>query len=417
MASEFIYTNPEAAKQAIAKLQLQAALAENTTREAIAREQTNAQRYATQSQISEREKDRQVSRDSIASQERWRGGYGSNAAANERANTQYQTILSEIKASGSDPMTKRELEARLAQFPQITEDLANNLRSERDIAYRAAKAAYDMGEGLAANYRTRIDRNKAGPAALEPIYVEIGKDQNVTLDRATGTVRSRFPMPREDMAEAGPLPSTVPSRSNMFNSPVTTIGDMKARVTGAPVGISPAQDYGGAARSVPLSAISPAQDYGGAGLPSISPAQDYGGAAPTLSTMGYPAQPPDFMDNYRAYATPTRPLYGPANTPVQNPYESVVARNPFSLGLMSIPAPQPVHPFMDMSEPYRQPSIYELYGPPNNMPYMGNDYPPRVRRSADFAVPPYMQTLPRLWDMQNIRPEFRPPLDGYYPMQ
>lgn len=402
MAVDFKYTNPEAAKQAIAQLQLQAALAENQSREAIAREQTQQQRAITQSQINENEKNRSLTREGYASQERWRGG--SNAAANERANTQYQTILGEIKASGSDPMTKRELEARLAQFPQITEDLANNLRSERDIAYNLAKNAYDMGEQLAANYRTELAGKKPTDYALPAIYERIGKDKSVVFDRAAGTVRSAFPMPRVDAAvtQNGILgaykPGGVfpPSDQMQGLGTIPTIGDMKAKVTGVPAGvpvvapraISPAQDYGGAAGSVQLSAISPMQDYGGAAVPSISPAQDYGAA---VLPTGYDRE-------YLNEVSPP-PLYGPPNRRLTD---------------FAVPLPtRPIPPFMDMSQPYRQPSIYDLYGPPNNMPFMGNDFPPRVRRSTDFAVPPYMQTLPRLWDMQNIRPEFRPPMDYY----
>lgn len=462
MATNFVYTNPEAAKQAIAQLQLQAALAENQTREAIAREQTNAQRAVTQANINENEKNRSLTREGYASQERWRGGYGANAAANDRANTQFQTVLGEIRASGSDPMTKRELEARLAQFPQITDDLKENLRSERDLAYRVALDSYNMGEQAAANYRVRISANKT-PGGLDKIYEDIGKDQNVVLNRATGDVRSRFPKPREDVSPNGILgaykPGGVfPSASEMQRggapaSGYPTIGDMKARVTGVPVGVP--QPTPAVAAPVTASGLygppnnnaSYDADYLQQIAAPTAPvaAGTYG---PPNNSMGYDR---DYLD--RIAATDTPPALA-----------AISARNPFGLGTQM--PPHGIPPFVDMSDPsLGPPSRFQLYGPPNTS---------RVQRSATIAPPigglfgppnnarlfnalPRVDMMPgptdldellsiaqqpdfmarspqvqqmimdeignaaqrmlRVSDMNSIRPQYRPPLDGYYPPQ
>lgn len=333
MALQFVYREAEPARQAIAQLQLEAAIAENASRERIAKEQTAASRYATQAQLSEREKDRAVTREDIASRERSRTGTSGDAASRERGNIQYQTILGEI--SESDPMTKRELEARIAANPQITEDLANNLRSVRDAAYKIAKSNYATGQRLANNYKAELAGKGVSGKGLDStekdkIYEQISKDKNVIFDRATGNVESLFRAPREDGPEATSF-GGAPSRSQMMgragvgaaapSTTVPTIADVRARITGAPAGLpatqsTPQPSPGFTPRStdfaVPQSYMSTdAQPRRMAPTtPPFIDMSDPSYRAPAVAEMlgptfrGLPATPPIFMDNADAYGMP-----------------------------------------------------------------------------------------------------------------
>lgn len=217
-AGDFYFRDPEAAKQAIAQIQLQAALAENQSRERIAREKTASDRYATQSQIADRDKDRAVYREDIASRSGVRSNAALDAASRERADVQYSTVLGAINVV--DPLTVNELEALFVANPQLTEDYRKNLRAERDKAYKIAKGNAAMGERLAKNYRAELlGKGVSGKgldeAEKQRTFERLEKDKNVIFDRVSGTVESAFRPPRED---------TLGTRG------APTIGDLRARI-------------------------------------------------------------------------------------------------------------------------------------------------------------------------------------------
>lgn len=451
MALPFVYREAEPARQAIAQLQLEAAIAENASRERIAKEQTAASRYATQSQLSENEKNRAVTREDIASRERSRTGTGVDAASRERGNIQYQTILGEI--SESDPMTKRELEARIAANPQISEDLANNLRSARDRAYKIAKDNYAAGEQLAKSYRSELLGKKPGDTALDDIYKRMTADKNtVFFDRATGNVQSLFRAPREDAAVAPPTASSIsPAQdyggagASAGSSTVPTIAEMQARaqarVTGTPAGISPAQDYGGAsAPSTRASLGQPTQEEilslfdqfpsavpgGAVELESyqqggrtgqrrrvINPAAALSGFSSNLSAS-IPRQRPesaallgrlrDSANDYSARLTNGSTTRIPRVSDLAAPAApSFAIPMPIGPAEMQGPAYRASPPdFMDNNEAYRP----EMLGPP---------YRPEVREAPqfmDFSDPVrepdrYSGIAPR--NMFGVNPALRPP--------
>lgn len=303
-AGEFVYTNPEAARQAIAQIQLQAALAENKSRENIAREQTAAQRYATQSQISEREKDRQVSREDIASRSRNRSDYALDAASRERADIQYSTVLGAINAV--DPLTVTELEALFVANPQLTEDYRKNLRAERDRAYKIAKSNAKNSEMAAKNYEIELSllaKSKlVDPTAKDKIYIRAREDKNVLLDLSTGRVLPAHAQPRED----------APRYSQMMERAaggITKIEDLMAQVgrgllAAAPVagGAFPTAQQMQAASRAPMPRVS-----------DLAPPPEMFGPPNRMRTFELlPPALPQPAPQFRAYDLQTlRPEYAP----------------------------------------------------------------------------------------------------------
>lgn len=382
MALPFVYREEAPARQAIAQLQLEAAAAENASRERIAKEQTQQQRYATQSQISEREKDRAVSREDIASRERSRTGAGTDAASRERGHIQYQTILGEINEA--DPMTKRELEARIAASPQISEDLANNLRSARDAAYKNAKANYEMGEKLAKSYRSELLGKKPTDPALTDIHKRLTSDKNVIFDRATGNVESVFRTPRED----GPVPGSgvlrlpggaaVPSAAAPPTlGAVPTIGEMRARITGAPV------DTSGLGNAVPIPATPPVT------------ASDL--APPSMFSLIGPAAPrepmPGPMQRFR--------MPGGFGTP---PRVSDLAPPTVAVPAPAFARPAPTFDLPQFASPAGD--IDALIGIANDprFPTLPQEHQEWILNEIGNAS----QRMPRVSDLQRLRPEYVP---------
>lgn len=303
---QFFFTNPEAARQAIALIQLQAAEGENASRERIAKEQTASQRYATQSQLADRDKDRAVAREDIAS----RGNYRGDAATRERANIQYSTIRDSI--TEFDPPTKTELEATMAMSPQLTDDLKNDLRALRERAYKIAKSNAAMGAQAAKNYQAELKGKAPGDLTLEKVYERMAKDPNIIFDRATGAVESAHRPPREDASptQANILGATrpggfFPSAQEMQGlarpaapvapqvSGITDIEDLKRQFASpSPAPVAPAAPapsvnafgvptLGGMLKSIPIS------PYGGLAIPSRTAP-----AAPRVADLAPPPSPP-----------------------------------------------------------------------------------------------------------------------------
>lgn len=414
MANSFVYTNPEAAKQAIAQLQLQAALAENESRQAIERERTSAAKYATQAQINENEKDRAVRREDIAS----RAGYRTGEAADKRGNIQYRTILDSFSAT--DPPTKSELEAMIAANPQLSDDLKNNLRSERDKAYKDAKANAAMGERMAKNYRTELDANAKDSTKLEAIYLRMARDANVIFDRATGSVESAFKMPREDGvagAAAGGSVGISPAqdyggasvsqinRSAGAGAGIPTIGDIRARITGDISGIGNAAPIASAPPVTSSDLKEPAQSIGPFGIPTFTgigrgivnavqsiPMNPYGGlelfqqgASPRIPrglemAQPPPAGPPSFSSPFGAIDQTMRATMPPAPTA----FDMMPRANQQSDDLMNL-IRFVQHPNFRLLPAMEQQSVLDELGM-------------------------LQQRMPSMSDIQTIRPEFRPPL-------
>jgi len=432
MAADFIWRDPEAARQAIARLQLEAALAENQTRENIAKEQTAQQRYATQSQINEREKDRALSREDINA----RYGQRTNAEAERRGTIQYSTIRDSINVA--DPPTAAELEAKIAANPQLSDDLKNDLRSYREQAFKAAKANAATGERIAKNYKAELDDlDKAkypDAKAKAALYKRINSDKDVLFDATTGTVASRWRMPREDapvtagmMGAAGystPQQDTAPSRSQMMNGgggtatgPVRTLDDVRRQVTGGLTG-----DIGNAEPVAPSPAVTASElDVPPAvssmyGVPSLSLAGlgkwisnnvNVGPAGVTFPNLS--------LNSFVSPAAPREPMSGPMNYGggFAMPSRAGIRVSDFAPPPTSIPAPAIVAP--------RQVQSFDMpqyASPAGNMDALIN-----MTKDPRFqTLPPEHQqwildeignVAPRVSDLQTIRPEYRPPVEDY----
>lgn len=370
MAADFIYTNPEAARQAIAKLQLQASLAENASREQIARDQAQAARYATQSQMAQRDKefatDSAIRREGIAAATGVRTGTAADKIARERGDIQYSTIRDAIRLNPSDPPTKKELEARIAASPQLTEDLANDLRSLREEAFKIAKSNADVGERLAKNYRIELDaiakEKTPDPKARANLYKRINSDKNVLFDAATGAVTSGHRMPRSDTAPSqssilgatrpgGVFPSAqemqAAGRSTAAAGGIPTIADLRARITGS--------------------------------VPAFTEAADLAGLPPTQSGITPFVSNPDAFSFF--------PMA--AQQRMASLLEQDAARR-------SVPRASDIAPPPDYMLPPSYGVPGELYGPPNR------------------AVQSPLQPQFRAYDLQNLRPEYIPMDENYY---
>lgn len=411
---QFYFTNPEAAKMSIAELQLQAALAENESRQNIERERTAAAKYATQSQINESEKNRAVQREEISAR------YGS-ARGTAAGNIQYRTVLDSM--SETDPPTKSELEAMLAANPQLSDDLKNNLRAERDRRYKNAVDNFKVGDQLAKNYRKELDDNAKDQTKLDAIYLRIGKDENVSFDRTTGSVQSRFRMPREDSVSTGTGISpaqdyggATPSQSTI-NRPapagastgVTTLEDMRARITGSPSGIGNAEPIAPAPPVTSSDLREPTPSIGSFGIPTMSGiARGIGSAIQSI-----PINPYGGLELFQQGGSPRIPRgFDMAPPPAYQPPSFAVPTSPFGAVGQQMRATMPNAPtaFEMMPRAITPPSPRQDW---DNLQYLWRAYdqstsPDQQREIMDEIRS--LQGLPRMYDLQTIRPEFRPPL-------
>jgi hypothetical protein len=384
-AGDFVYTNPEAARQAIAQIQERAAAAENASRERIAREATAQQRYVTQSQIAERDKDREVTRENYAlhrdivlANQKLDTDRTRDVAAKERARLQFGTIIEKLNNNIMDPPTQRELEKLFAAGPDLTEDQKSAARSVREDIFKAANANSINSARAAKNYTIEFDAFKKAKipdaTGLERLYKRLDGDKDVIFDRSSNTVQPKYLPPREDSAEPTDSVGSVsnggaPGRSQVIGgtpnagtpsyAPATggafpTIADMQERMTGA-------------SRAAP-------------GAPSAQ-------TGPTRSMAGGTI----FQDRGAAWSdTPTSLPLPPLRQP--GPV-GVIPEGPVRVSDIGSPVvvPQESPGFAPRSTDFAVPRTTDFYAPPEPLGYMGSDFKPgsAPRRMSNIdAVPP-----------------------------